>query len=506
MSLILVIDAGTSEFKAVLFNDRLQIVASAGNEFIVDHPAADLSILDAFDYWESCIDTVREAISQGSVNPRDVAAVAVTSHTDTLFALDASGNPVSEAILWTDPRAKDEAQRIQERFGLERIFRTTGQTGASYIHFASRLSWFLVHNQSLTKNVRYFLQTQDYLIYRLTGRAVMDHSVASSSLFGYLEASKYWPDMLDFVGVDPDRLSAIIEPGQIAGELREETARKLELKPGIPVIAGAMDAIAAAVGMDNVRPGVVTEITGSALVIAATSDTPKFDDRTSVPCFVHGVPGKYLLMPWCETAGMALKWYRDQFFKSWEDVADLNNTNLFDFITAEAAEIDPGCDGVTVLPHFSGSGSPDFNPEAKAVIYGLTLAHKRGHISRAFLESVAFLLKENLNILAGMGVAMERIISSGGGSRSPLWCQIKADVTGIPLTVSDVPETTALGAAILTAQTLGWPTDVPVTAGHKDSETIVYEPNPETGGRYREAFQRFMHLNRLLPLRPENRL
>ena len=503
MSLILVIDAGTSEFKAVLFNDRLQIEGSAGNEFTVDHPAADLSIFDALDYWESCIDTVREAISQGSVNPRDVAAVAVTSHTDTLFPLDASGNPVSEAILWTDPRAKDEAQRIQERFGLERIFRTTGQTGASYIHFASRLSWFLVHNQSLAKNVRYFLQTQDYLIYQLTGRAVMDHSVASSSLFGYLETSEYWPDMLDFVGVDPDRLSAIIEPGQIAGELRGETARKLGLKPGIPVIAGGMDAIAAAVAMDNVRPGVVTEITGSALVIAATSDTPKFDNRVSVPCFPHAVPGKYLLMPWCETAGMALKWYRDQFFKSWEDVADLNDTNLFDFITAEAAEIDPGCDGVTVLPHFSGSGSPDFNPEARAVIYGLTLAHKRGHISRAFLESVAFLLKVNLNILTKMGVAMERIISSGGGSRSPLWCQIKADVTGIPLTVSDVPEATALGAAILTARTLDWPTDVPVTAGHKGSET--YEPNPEMGGSYCEAFQRFVDLDRLLPLRRENR-
>ena len=499
MSALLVIDAGTTAFKAVIFDRQMQIVGLASREFEIIHPASNRSELDAQAYWLSCVSAVQEAVNQGAVNPGDIAAVAVTSHTDTLFALNESGQPVADAIFWTDPRAREQADYIQQQISLERLFRTTGQTGAASIHFASRLAWFIENNAELCSNVQHFLQTQDYLIYRLSGQAVLDQSIACSSLLGYLERMEYWPEMLDLVGVNVEKLSRIISPGQIAGTLTDAAAQSLGLCSGIPVVAASMDQTATAIAMGNVKPGLVAEATGAALVIATTCDSPKFDERIQVPCFAHAVPEKYMLMPWCETAGAALKWYRDQFFGPQADTVQARgDRNLYDLITAEAAEAPPGSDGVIVLPHFAGSGAPEFNPSAKAVVYGLTIAHQRKHISRAFLESVAFMLKQNLDALERMGIEMDRIVSSGGGSRSPLWCQIKADVTGLPVVVADIPEATSRGAAMLAAKALRWPSENFGSPAEKCKGRAIFKPQSAAHSVYRNAFDRFIELNQLL--------
>ncbi|MCL5104796.1 MAG: FGGY-family carbohydrate kinase, partial [Armatimonadetes bacterium] len=306
--------------------------------------------------------------------------------------------------------------------------------------------------------------------------------------------------LLDIVGVDAQKLSRIVAAGDSVGKLTSEASHMIGLPEGIPVIAGAMDAVAAQISLGNIRPGIVTEITGAALVIGATCDAPVYDDRMSVPCFAHAAPGKYLFLPWCETGGAALKWYRDQFFASCSGIDE----NLYDTITAEAAQVPPGSDGVLLLPHFAGSGSPDFNSDAKAAIWGLTMAHERKHISRALLESVAFILKRNLDLLAGMGVPMERIISSGGGSKSALWCQIKADVTGLPVAATNLREATATGAAILAGQNLGWWSYDTAPLAHANTGAL-YEPSPEAVRQYECAYRRFVELDRVLQAFSESR-
>jgi xylulokinase len=209
------------------------------------------------------------------------------------------------------------------------------------------------------------------------------------------------------------------------------------------------------------------------------------------------LPGKYLLLPWCETAGAALRWYRDQFFRAGASPGGAPADDLYDRITAEAAEAPPGSEGVLLLPHFAGSGCPDFNPAAKACIYGLTLGHQRKHISRAFLESVAFLLKRNLDLLAGMGVALAGVTCSGGGSRSPLWCQIKADVTGLPMHVCSFPEAPSTGAAMLAAQSLGW-SSWEAMCGRPGKSARAFQPDPAAHMVYEEAFRQLLRLDSLL--------
>ena len=303
--------------------------------------------------------------------------------------------------------------------------------------------------------------------------------------------------MLEAIRVDVRKLSRIVAPGQIVGNLKPEIASLLGLSSNVCVIAGAMDATAAVVAIRSVAPESITEITGAALVIGATCDAPQFDPQTRIPCFSHAIPGKYLLLPWCETAGTALKWYRDQFFLPWTTRSDSPIENLYERITAEAAEAPPGCDGVVLLPHFAGSGCPDFNPAARACIYGLTIGHQRKHISRAFLESIAYLLKRNLDLLSTLGLDLVSVTCSGGGSRSPLWCQIKADVTGLPVHVCPFQEATATGAAMLAANTLGWNADE-VIARNQSKRATVFHPNPSTRQVYDESFQRFNWLNERL--------
>ncbi|MCL5103593.1 MAG: FGGY family carbohydrate kinase, partial [Armatimonadetes bacterium] len=227
MSAILVIDAGTTAFKAVVFDNKLRILGISTQEFEVLHPASGQSELDADAYWQSCMTAVRRALEQAAIDPHSLAAISVTSHTDTFFALDESGRPLGNAILWTDPRAQSCAEDIQQHIGLERIFHATGQTGASSVHFASRLAWFIQNRPELDRKVRHYLQTQDFLIYRLSGQTAMDHTISSCSLLGYLERKEYWPEVLDIVGVDAQKLSRIVAAGDSVGKLTSEASHMI---------------------------------------------------------------------------------------------------------------------------------------------------------------------------------------------------------------------------------------------------------------------------------------
>src|SRR3989339_1951760 len=219
MNFILVIDAGTTAFKAVVFDQNLKIIASANKEFKIINTASNEYELDCDGYWLTCTAAVKEAVKKSSADADKIGCIAVTSHTDTLFAVNENGVPVSNGILWMDARAQAQAERIQKHFGIERLFHMTGQTGASAIHFGSRLAWFIENKSQLTNKVRHFLQTQDYLIYKLSNNPIIDHSIASCSLLSGLQQARYWPEMLNFIGIEPDKLSRIVQPGGFAGNL-----------------------------------------------------------------------------------------------------------------------------------------------------------------------------------------------------------------------------------------------------------------------------------------------
>ncbi len=489
--MILTIDAGTTAFKAVLFDEELNLLAVGTREFPVNRLANDRAELDAEAYWQACIESIKDAGKHGDISLKEVKVAVVCSHTDTLFPIGKEGQVVRNPIFWVDARAESQAERIGNELGIETIFRKTGQTGIANVHHASKIAWLIENEPDCASGVSCFFQVQDYLIYRLSGARALDRSIACSSALMDIKTGVYWTEMLNIVGVSESQLPEMVDPGTIVGNISFQAAAESGLKAGTRVVCGAMDAIAGAVGVGNTKAGIVSEVAGAALVLCATVDELVFDEHMRVPCFLHGVPDKYLLMPWCETGGMALKWFRDQFWQLEQRQEEEAGRDVYDLICKEAETTPPGAEGLIFLPFLAGSGSPDFDTSAKGVLYGLTLGHRRGHVARALLEGVAFMLKKNLDMLVEVGCKVDALCSLGGGSKSRLWCQIKADVTGCKLQTSGLSEETAAGAAILAAVGMGWYADAATAAKQLRSNSKVYTPRGEYASAYADCYNQY---------------
>jgi xylulokinase len=257
------------------------------------------------------------------------------------------------------------------------------------------------------------------------------------------------------------------------------------------VVTGALDQPAGALGAGNIHPGICSETTGAALAAVVTLEEPLIDPRRRLPCHVHGLPGmRYYLMPWGQTAGLFLKWFRDSL------CIDLQGRdNAYELLSGEAVSVDPGCDGLIALPHITGAASPEFDPYAKAVFFGISLEHTRGHFIRAIMESVAFLLRKYLELLPELGIEIDSIRSLGGGSRSRLWNQIKADVLGKRvLTVEHSEESACVGAAMLAAVAVGVFRDLQEAASVMVRPKGEYRPSGETRTAYEVPYRTYLEL------------
>jgi xylulokinase len=255
--------------------------------------------------------------------------------------------------------------------------------------------------------------------------------------------------MLEMVGITKDQLPEIHKPGSVIGTIQASAARELGLSTHTKVVNGGMDQAVGAIGAGNIQAGIISETTGAALAIQVTVDRPDMDPRKSIPVYVHSVPNRFLLVPVCPTAGMAFKWFRDQFGEMEVQNAAAQHTDSYDLLTQMAESIPAGCDGLLMLPHLMGAFSPETNPNARGTFTGFTLRHTRAHFARAVMEGVAFMLKRNVEYIEQAGISIREIISSGGGSRSRLWNQIKANVCDKPVVILQNKETALLGDAIL---------------------------------------------------------
>ncbi|NLE45171.1 MAG: hypothetical protein GX620_10650 [Chloroflexi bacterium] len=486
MDYLLSIDAGTTSVKVVVFDELGRVVAGSLHEYQLLTPHPDWVELGPDVYWLSAVAGIADVVGQLGDEAQSIRAVGVTSQGETLIPVDATGRPLRRAIVWLDNRAVDEAQIIASAFDAGRFYEVTGLPEIIPSWPACRMLWLAENEPDVFAQVGKYLLVEDYLIYRLTGRTVTEPGVCTST--GYLDIAgsagdgrTWWPEMLDFVGVSPTQLPELVGTGEVVGQLTRAAAEELGLSRDVVVVTGGMDQIAAAVGAGNLAPGIVSETTGTALVIVSTVDQPTYDSQKRFPLYCHALPDRYLLEPYCQTAGMVLRWYRDLF----------GGGRGYDELTALAADAPPGCDRLLMLPYLTGATSPHFDPDARGVFHGIGLQHSQGHFVRAILEAVAFELRENVEVLQDMGVAVESVISLGGGARSDLWLQIKADVLGLPVQPAECEETTSLGVAIMSAVAVGLHPDLPTACRHMVRTRPVIEPAPGYGPVYDAAFARY---------------
>jgi xylulokinase len=482
MNLVLTLDVGTTALKGALFDLDGQMLAVRAREYALEYPGPDQVELDPEIYWEAAQAVIGEILIETSVAPERIRAVGITSQGETLIVLDQQGRPLRKAIVWLDNRAKAEAELIRAAFGRDKVYRVTGQQDIAPAWPASKILWIRRNEPEVFNKAAKFLMLEDYLVYRLTGRCATDHALNPSTLYYDLVQGCWWPEMLEFLGLSAAQLPDLLVSGESAGCVTAQVG----LDRTTQVTVAPIDQIAAAVGAGNRAPGMVTETTGCALAICATIDRPFYDPDRRIGLYRHAVPGLYILMPWIPTAGMVLRWFRDEFGAG-EDYTAL---------TEAAESIPPGSDGLIVLPHFCGMSSPEVNPEARGVFYGITTAHHRTHFVRAILESTAFALRDNLELLENCGIPCRDVTALGGAARSRLWRQIKADVLGKPVHSMRCEESTSLGTAVLAAAGIGLKASLEeaIRAMVQPAETV--QPGGDAGKVYEAAFQKYLDLNR----------
>ena len=493
--LLLGVDLGTTAIKASIHRPDGSVVATSFRENQLHTPEPSFVEVPVLAYWSAFSEVVREVLSRPAVDRRRVVAIGLSAQGETFVPVSADGAPLRDAIVWLDNRAADEAAELEDRFGKKTVYEVTGQPGMVPTWPAAKVLWLLRHEPAMFDRVAKILLLEDYFLFRLSGEYVCEGSLVTSTCYWDFRSKKWWPEMLEAIGLEHGQLPTLVEPGSVVGSLLPAVAEELGLAATTLVCAGALDQACGAIGVGNVTPGILSENTGTAVALCATLDAPMLDPELRMPCHYHGIPDRYMFHTFT-SGGVALRWFRDEFCDAEQTVARLQGLDAYDVMTQEAERVPPGCQGVLVLPHLQGAMAPESNPEVRATLLGLSLGHGRGHVTRAILEAIAFVIRRNVEVLEDLGVAVTSIRASGGGARSRLWKQIEADVTKRPVLTTDQPDAATLGACILAAVGVGLYSDVAEAARATVRLTDTFEPDASrfevydrTYATYRAAYE-----------------
>ena len=478
------LDMGTTGVKAAVFTPDGVMLGSGLAEYKLETPRPDIVELETEQYWISAKQAISEAVKKAGIRPEDIRAMSVTGQAETLIFLDSDGQPVRKAIVWLDNRAKEEAAELERKFGNEALFRMSGQTEMLPCWPAAKILWLKRHEPENFRRTARYLMVEDYIGYRLTGRFATCRGLMPSSLYYDIRTGRYDAAMLNELGIREEQLPELKDAGESVGKCVENDS---PVTPDTLVAAAPIDHVCGNLGSGCAGRGVISETTGCSLAICAAFPSLVYDEGKRLSTYLGFLPGSFVLLPWAPTAGMLLKHFRDEFS------GGMNYNELDE----AAASVSPGSEGLILLPHCAGAVSPDCNPDARGTAWGVTLAHKRGHWARAIMESVAYLLRDNVEALRAMGAEISEIRSLGGAARCPLWLQIKADVLNLPVIVTECEEATALGAAILGAAACGEHADIRTAAARMVRTSARVEPSENTAV-YQKAFEQYRKLNRLL--------
>lgn len=443
---ILTLDIGTTAVKVSLFTDTLVPLCSQAEEYELNTLPGNRIELDPEVYLQK----IRRAmikIQQQMEPETGIAAIGITTQGETLIPVDAEGRPLHPAILWLDSRAEAEAGHIREYIPEEQFYTVTGLPQINGALPLAKLRYIREKHPEIYQKTHKFLLVEDFILHWLTGRFVSEKSLQCSTGYFSLHTDGYWEQALEAAEIDIDKLPELLDCGEIAGTILPERARELSLSPHTVVVTGAMDQTAAALAAGCAAPGRITETTGTALVLAAFTENPDFGHPSRVTVYRHALNNCFIYLPIGITAGMALKWFKDNFCSELTDQGQM----AYKEMDAMAAGVPAGCDGLITLPYFAGCINPEALPNAKAVFYGATLDTSRAHFIRSIMEAAGFMLRDFIRMLGELGCEAKEIYSIGGGSRSRLWQQIKADICQKEFTTVQFSEMSSAGAAMLAA-------------------------------------------------------
>ena len=389
-------------------------------------------------WWDAAQDAVRGVLAQAGASGSDIRGIGLSGQMHGLVILDAADQVIRPALIWCDQRSQDQVDGLNNNVGREAILACTANpvlTGFTL----PKLLWVRDHEPALFARVRKVLLPKDYVRFRLTGVHASDVSDASGTALFDVVRRRWSYEMAEMAGLDRGILPAVVESSEQSGTVSAAAAASTGLAVGTPVVGGAGDQAASAVGNGIVEPGLVSCTIGTSGVVFAHIGSPAYDPAGRVHTFCHAVPGAWHVMGVTQGAGLSLQWFRNQFAPG----AD------YDSLTAEAAKAPAGSNGLFWLPYLMGERTPHLDAAARGGWIGLTAGHTRADLIRSLLEGVSYSQKDCLEIIEQMGASVESVRVSGGGARSPFWRQMLADIFAKRVVVLETQEGSAYGAALL---------------------------------------------------------
>lgn len=489
MDTLLGIDLGTSACKAVLVSSDGTILRESNHSYPVYTPHPLWSEQHPEDWWEAAARAIRNLLSDGDIRPDCIRGVGLTGQMHGLVLLNPSGKVLRPAILWNDQRSHAQCDAITRLLGLDTLLAATGNAVLPGFT-APKLIWVRENEPQIYADTSAVLLPKDYLRFRLTGELATDVTDASgTALFDV--GRRCWSDaVLDALEIPKHWLPAVFESSQTGGAITPAAAEATALRTGTPVVVGAGDQAAAAIGCGVMEPGDMCITLGTSGVVFAVTDVHRAVPGGALHAFCHARPQRWHLMGVMLSAGGSLQWWCGALYG---DAAHHNGDANYAAMIEEAAEVAPGCDGLFFLPYLSGERTPHANPHARGAFVGLTVRHRRGHMTRAVLEGVALGLRDSLDLIRFAGVEPRTAKITGGGARSAVWRQIIADVLNIPLTTTSAAQGGAFGAALLAGAGTGVFTSVPVVATSRGDTQQVTFPG-ESSAVYADLALRFRAL------------
>lgn len=436
MAVYLAIDLGTTGCRSILFDSKLRQISDCYEEYGLITPKEKWVEQDADLWWTLTLKTAKSAIRKATVAAEEIRGISVSSQGITLVPVDENLNPLCYALSWLDMRAEQQKERIEKDFGQRRMFSLTGKSiDAAY--FLPKVLWLREERTKIYEKAWKFLMPMDFLVAKLTGKCVTDHSMASGTLLYDIKNKVWSKELLDRYGIEEDRLPRLQWSGEPAGTLLPEVARELGLSEDCTVAVGAQDQRCASLAA-GLKKGVVTVSLGTAGSICKYWEEARTDIDTRIGWSAYVNENTWVTEGVVNTAAACLRWVRDEMFPG----------NGYDRINEEASAAMERGSGLMFYPYLGGGSSPDYYSDAEGCFYGASLATKRGDFALAVMEGIAFQIRI---ILEAMGAYedVSSLVLFGGGAKSALWCQIIADVTGVEILVSEVTEAAGAGAAIL---------------------------------------------------------
>lgn len=441
---VLGIDVGTGGTRALIVDETGHIVASATEEHApFASPRLGWAEQDPRDWWRAATVAIRKALQSVHLSPASISCVGFSGQMHGAVLLDEHNEVIRPALIWCDQRTQAQCDELHRIFGRRRLIELTCNPALTNFTL-TKLLWVREHEPQNWARVRKVMLPKDYVRLRLSGESAIDVADASGTLLLDVAKRKWADEVLQKTEIDRRVLPELCESPEVCGRISAEGAKESGLAVGTPLVAGAGDQAAGAVGIGINRPGTVSATIGTSGVVFAATGRPALDPQGRLHTFCHAIPGRWHVMGVTQSAGLSLRWFRDQL-----GTGEPPNGDPYDQMCAAAALVGPGSDGAFWAPYLMGERTPHLDPNARAAFIGLTASHTRAHLIRAVLEGVAFSLKDTFTILDEIGVPAQQVRLGGGGARSPLWRQIQADVYGSEVQILAAEEGAAYGAAIL---------------------------------------------------------